>query len=70
MSHAKQILNHLTNAPITALEALHKYQCFRLAARINDLRMQGHQIHTETIEKNGKRYAEYHLIKREVSDDM
>jgi hypothetical protein len=64
MSQTIQILNHLSKAPITALEALHKYQCFRLAARINDLRMQGHTIHTEVTVKNGKRYATYHLLNK------
>lgn len=70
MSHAKQILNHLNTAPITAMEALNQYGCFRLAARINDLRMEGHHIHTEITMKNGKRFAEYHLVKRKVSDDL
>lgn len=66
MSHSKKILNHLSKSPITAIEALSQYGCFRLAARINDLRMEGHHIHTETIIANGKRYAQYHLIKSEV----
>lgn len=62
MSQTIAIFNHLAKAPITALEALDRYQCFRLAARINDLRMQGHTIHTEWTIRNGKRYATYHLI--------
>lgn len=70
MSQSKQILNHLSRSPITAIDALSQYGCFRLAARINDLRMEGHHIHTETIIKDGKRYAQYHLIKREVSNDL
>ena len=57
MSQTVAIFNHLAKAPITALEALDKYQCLRLAARINDLRMQGHTINTEWTAKNGKRYA-------------
>jgi len=64
MSHSAQILNHLNNGPITAIEALNKYGCFRLAARINDLRMSGHKIHTEIAKKDGKRYAKYHLLKK------
>jgi hypothetical protein len=64
MSQTLSVLNHLKNAPITALEALDKYQCFRLAARINDLRMQGYTIHTEVTVKNGKRYATYHLVNK------
>lgn len=63
MSQTIAIFNHLEKAPITALEALTKYQCFRLAARINDLRTQGHTIHTEWTVSNGKRFATYHLLK-------
>jgi hypothetical protein len=64
MSHSAQILNHLTKGPITAIEALNHYGCFRLAARINDLRTEGHNIHTETTVRDGKRYATYHLLKK------
>ncbi len=46
MSHTMQILDHLTS-PITAMDALNDYGCFRLAARINELRMSGHNIKTE-----------------------
>jgi hypothetical protein len=38
-------------------------QCFRLAARIAELRDIGHNIHTTMIYSNGKRYASYRLIK-------
>ena len=64
MSHEKQILNHLQTSPITAIEALNKFGCFRLAARINGLRMKGHDIHTEVAVKEGKRYAKYYLLNK------
>jgi len=67
MSHSAQILNHLRKEPITALDALDKFGCFRLAARIQELRMRGHKIHTETAVKNGKRYARYHLLKAKAN---
>lgn len=74
MSQTNVIFNHLEKASITAIEALNKYQCFRLAARINDLRMQGHTIHTEWTVRNNKRFATYHLIsaepKKEVCGDQ
>lgn len=58
------ILQHLRHDTITAFEALQLYGCFRLAARIKDLREAGHQIHTTMIEvPTGKRIAEYSLIK-------
>jgi len=66
MSHTMQILDHLTSKPITAMEALNDYGCFRLAARINELRMSGHDIRTEIKNKDGKRYAMYHLLNKEA----
>ena len=47
---------------ITALEALQRFQCFRLAARIYELRNQGWQIAERMVETgSGKRVAEYSL---------
>lgn len=47
---------------ITAVEALDKFGCFRLAARIDEFRKEGHNITTETVSQNGKEFARYHLI--------
>ena len=46
---------------ITPLEALEEVGCFRLAARISDLRAEGYPIVTEWVESGGKRYARYRL---------
>jgi hypothetical protein len=47
---------------ITALEALERFQCFRLAARIHELRQDNWQITERTVETaTGKRIAEYSL---------
>jgi hypothetical protein len=46
---------------ITALQALEKWGCMRLAARIENLRKAGMEIKTKTIHKNGKSFAQYHL---------
>jgi len=64
-SQKTTILAHMRkHRTITALDALAKHGCFRLAARIKDLRDDGHQIHTESIEiVKGKHIAEYVLIK-------
>jgi hypothetical protein len=47
------------------MEALNRYGCFRLAARINELRDQGHDIVTRdaTIESgnDAKKFAEYFI---------
>lgn len=61
MSQCEQILGMLKSGPVTAMDALQKAGCFRLAARIADLRQQGHHIETETIEVNGKHIAQYTL---------
>lgn len=61
MSQTKKILSHLRSGKsITPVEALKKYGCFRLAARINDLR-KSNNIKTVIVERNGKRFAAYHL---------
>lgn len=49
-SQCGKILAHLQSGrSITAGEALRLFGCFRLAARINDLRAMGHNIHSEII---------------------
>ena len=63
MSQAKWILMAIRQRPLTALDALHGCGCMRLAARINDLRADGHLIGTEMVSKNGKKFAQYFLIK-------
>jgi len=40
---------------ITPIEALREIGCFRLAARIHELKAAGHNIHQEMIERTGKR---------------
>jgi hypothetical protein len=62
MSQADEILQYLEKGnTITPLEALEKFKCFRLAARIHDLRRIGIPIVERDVQKNGKRYAEYRL---------
>ena len=68
MSQSDQILNHLKSGKsITPLEALHLYGCFRLGARINDLRKDGYPIETEIIHENGKHFASY-FLRQETAD--
>ena len=65
MSQNEAIRRHLqTGKAITPLEALERYGCFRLAARIDDLRNEGLDIETLTLTRNGKRYASYKLVGR------
>lgn len=56
---------------ITPMEALNSIGCYRLGARIYELRHDGHQIATELVQgtnRNGEpmRYAKYTLIKESV----
>lgn len=60
-SQAHRILNHLKKRSITSIQALEKFDCFRLAARIADLRASGHKINTEIVKQGGKRFAKYTL---------
>ena len=48
---------------LTALEALNRFDCMTLHARITDLRQSGHNIATKMILlPSGKRVAEYSLV--------
>ena len=60
-----QILAHLkTGRSITPIDALNRYGCFRLGARIYDLKQDGHNIYREMVETDsGKRVACYTLVK-------
>lgn len=62
MSQDLAILNHLKSGKsLTPTEALSLFGCFRLAARISDLKSQGFVIETEIVKSNGKRYARYYI---------
>ena len=62
-SQRLRILAHLRSGKsITPLEALNLYGCFRLGARIWDLRNEGYDIGMELVKnQNGKRFACYYL---------
>ena len=63
MSQTTMILNDLKRSKkITALVALHKYQCLRLAARVRDLRDLGYPVRSRIVTRGGKRVAEYSLL--------
>lgn len=64
MSQKKDILNHLrAHGCITAAEAVSKFKCYRLAARIIELRSEGHNIITDDKDSEGNpvNYAIYRL---------
>lgn len=70
-SQEKRILEHLQSGrSLTQYQALVKFDCFRLASRINRLRNQGHEIKTTMKElTNGKTIAVYSMGERSVNLD-
>jgi hypothetical protein len=63
MTQTEMIRAHLESGrEITPIDALEHYGCFRLAARINDLRRAGLPIETITEQRNGKAWAKYRLV--------
>ena len=61
MSQTAKIKKHLlAGKKITPLQALRKFGCFRLAARIADIR-KDIRINTTIKSHKGKQYAEYSL---------
>lgn len=69
MKQKEQILQYMReHGSITPMIALRKFGCFRLAARIDELR-DDHCINTVMVSRRGKRYAAYSLVegKRLVS---
>ena len=63
MTQCESILHYMKSRPIDPVTALRVFRCFRLAARVKELRAQGHPIVTEMKEEGGKRYATYRLAK-------
>ncbi len=62
-SQEKQILRYLQSGlSLTAYQALIKFDCFRLASRVNRLRNRGHDIKTKMKEiRTGKKIAQYYI---------
>jgi len=69
MSQESQILSHMKRyGSITPLTALDRYGCFRLAARVTDLKDRGHKISTELVKQRGKRFARYTLENKKPAE--
>lgn len=62
-TQSRAILDALRHGDaLTPLEALNRFGCFRLAARVHDLRRMGYPVQEETIKTaTGKRVARYRL---------
>jgi hypothetical protein len=61
-SQNARILGYLAHGhTLTALEALEWFGCFRLAARVKQLRDRGHDIACEMVTREEKTFARYSL---------
>ena len=70
MSQNTEILNHLKlGGSLTAVTAVNKFGCYRLAARINDLRNQGYEINSKTVQKGKVHFSVYSMKYRNESED-
>ena len=75
MTQCDKILFHLqTIGSITPVEALDQYGCFRLAARVAELKDEGYQITSEIVQKKNRfgetvRFAKYRLEDKNAAGD-
>ena len=64
MTQTESILEALQHGDrLTPIDALERFRCFRLAARIDDLRRAGYMIQTHMHQHGRKKWAEYRLWK-------
>ena len=64
-TQCKRIASYLKKGGrLTPIDALNMFGCFRLSARIADLRNGGMKIVTKYVTENGKTFAQYRLGKR------
>ena len=62
LSQCDRILKHLQSGKtINPAQAWNLFGCYRLGARIHDLRKRNFNIVTKTIYKNGGNFAEYSM---------
>jgi hypothetical protein len=62
-SQCDQILRALKQGQhLTPLQALERFGCFRLGARIHNLKERGWDIAKVWVEAKGKRFASYYLV--------
>ena len=62
MSQIDDVRAHLLRGkPITPIQALNLFGCFRLAAIIFNLKAEGFTIETEMVYRKGKKWASYTL---------
>lgn len=64
LTQRSSIFRHLRSGKrLTPLDALRKFGCLRLAARISELRLLGWPIVKTMVSVNGSTFARYRLVK-------
>lgn len=64
MTHTETILAHLLSGrSITPIDALRDYGCFRLAARVKEIREAGYEVKTIMEGEGAKKWARYTLTR-------
>ena len=64
MTQTELVRQHLESGKtLTPLEALNRYGCLRLAARIADLRREGYPVGSRMARRGDKRFAEYWKVR-------
>lgn len=63
MTQTQAIINYLMppGRSITPLEALNMFGCFRLGARMFEIKRMGYPVKSEIITDGKKRFAKYYL---------
>jgi len=57
----RDVLRLLERGPVTQQDAIREIACYRLAARIADLKAAGYQIDAELVSERGVRFSRYRL---------
>ena len=66
MSQNNEILEYLSKGnTLTSLEALSRFQCFRLASRINDIKAKGYQVMVDMVSTASNKKVAQYSMKRE-----
>ena len=64
ITQTKSILSHLeAGNEINPIEALNKFGCFRLGARIYDLKQQGYEISKSMVKVNNDAHVAFYSLK-------
>lgn len=69
LSQSEKILRHMKRGrTITQEQAVRLFKCYRLSARIADLKKKGYNIVTENVPNKGEHgyHAEYRLEEKDV----